>query len=62
MLFRSVLAMAKLPEADRAAFAALDLGAATLSPDKLGPVIAEPHASWMERIEVEWRRRYASGN
>lgn len=58
----TVLAMAKLPEPDRAAFAALDLGVATLPPDKLGPVIAEPHASWMERIEAEWRRRYASGN
>nr|WP_246041441.1 ABC transporter substrate-binding protein [Peteryoungia ipomoeae] len=58
----TVLSMAKLPEAERASFAALDLGVATLSPDKLGPVIAEPHASWMERIEVEWRRRYASGN
>jgi putative thiamine transport system substrate-binding protein len=58
----TVLAMSKLPEPDRAAFEALDLGAATLSPDKLGPVIAEPNASWMERIEVEWRRRYASGN
>jgi putative thiamine transport system substrate-binding protein len=58
----TVLAMTKLPEAHRAAFAALDLGVATLGPDKLGPVIAEPHASWMERIEVEWRRRYASGN
>ena len=58
----TVLAMSKLPEPDRAAFAALDLGVATLSPDKLGPVIAEPHASWMERIEVEWRKRYASGN
>jgi len=58
----TVLAMSKLPEPDRAAFKALDLGSATLAPDKLGPVIAEPHASWMERIEVEWRRRYASGN
>ena len=58
----TVLAMGKLPEEDRAAFAALDLGVATLAPDQLGPVIAEPHVSWMERIEVEWRRRYASGN
>lgn len=58
----TVLAMGKLPQEDRAAFAALDLGVATLAPDQLGPVIAEPHASWMERIEVEWRRRYASGN
>ncbi len=58
----TVLSMAKLAEPDRAAFAGLDLGVATLAPDQLGPVIAEPHASWMERIEVEWRRRYASGN
>ena len=58
----TVLAISKLPEADRAAFAALDLGAATLAPDKLGPVIAEPHTTWMNRIEVEWSRRYASGN
>jgi putative thiamine transport system substrate-binding protein len=58
----TVLAMTKLPEADRAAFRSLDLGAATLAPDQLGPVVAEPHASWMERIEAEWRRRYASGN
>ena len=58
----TVLSMAKLPQAERSAFQALDLGVATLAPNKLGPVIAEPHASWMERIETEWRRRYASGN
>jgi putative thiamine transport system substrate-binding protein len=58
----TVLSMAKLADSDRAAFGALDLGVATLPPDKLGPVIAEPHSSWMERIELEWRRRYASGN
>ena len=58
----TVLSMDKLGEADRKAFRSLDLGIATLAPDELGPVIAEPHASWMERIETEWRRRYASGN
>lgn len=58
----TVLSMDKLDEADRAAFQSLDLGIATLAPEQLGPVIAEPHASWMERIETEWRRRYASGN
>lgn len=58
----TVLSMEKLPEADRAAFQSLDLGVATLPPGELGPVIAEPHASWMDRIETEWRRRYASGN
>lgn len=58
----TVLSMSKLPDAQRAAFQSLDLGVATLAPDALGPVIAEPHASWMDRIETEWRRRYASGN
>lgn len=58
----TVLSMAKLPEADRIAFQSIDLGVATLSPEDLGPLIAEPHPSWMERIEAEWRRRYASGN
>ncbi|WP_029617736.1 ABC transporter substrate-binding protein [Pseudorhizobium marinum] len=58
----TVLSMEKLPEADRAAFQSLVLGVATLPPGELGPVIAEPHASWMDRIETEWRRRYASGN
>ncbi|OJF99687.1 hypothetical protein AX761_10575 [Rhizobium sp. 58] len=58
----TVLSVAKLSDVDRAAFEGLDLGVATLSPDKLGPVLVEPHASWMERVETEWRRRYASGN
>lgn len=58
----TVLSLSKLPNAERAAFQSLDLGVATLAPDALGPVIAEPHASWMDRIETEWRRRYASGN
>jgi len=58
----TVLSLEKLPETDRAAFRSLDLGVATLSPDQLRPVIAEPHASWMDSIEIEWRRRYASGN
>ncbi len=56
----TVLAMDKLPEADRAAFATLDRGIATLAPAELGPVLAEPHASWMTRIEAEWKRRYGS--
>lgn len=58
----TVLSMSKLPQAERAAFQSLDLGVATIAPDALGPIIAEPHASWMDRIESEWRRRYASGN
>ncbi|MFP1630485.1 ABC transporter substrate-binding protein [Zhengella sp. ZM62] len=58
----TVLAMAKLPAEDRARFEALDLGVATLPPEKLGPAIAEPHASWMTRLEEEWKRRYGVAN
>ena len=58
----TVLAMEKLPAADRAAFDAIDLGVATLRPDELGPAIDEPHPSWMDRLEVEWKRRYGVGN
>ncbi|MEQ9638585.1 MAG: ABC transporter substrate-binding protein [Alphaproteobacteria bacterium] len=57
----TVLAMDKLTANDRARFDALDLGAATLSAAELGKALGEPHASWMERIEVEWARRYAAG-
>ncbi|MBO0905847.1 ABC transporter substrate-binding protein [Jiella sonneratiae] len=54
----TVLAMDRLPPADRDAFAEIDRGVATLPPSKLGPVLAEPHPSWMTRIEEEWKRRY----
>ena len=55
----TVLAMAKLDDADRKLFAALPRGVATLAPEKLGPTLLEPHPSWMTRIEAEWQRRYA---
>jgi putative thiamine transport system substrate-binding protein len=58
----TVLALNKLQEAERAAFAALDLGAATLPPEKLGPTLAEPHPDWMTRIETEWIKRYGAAN
>jgi len=58
----TVLAVGKLPEKDRAAFAALDLGVATLPPEKLGPALAEPHPDWMTRIETEWIKRYGAAN
>ena len=56
--YGTVLDMAALPEADRAAFAALDLGIATLSPADLGQVQDEPHPSWMSRIADDWVTRY----
>ncbi len=58
----TVLAMDKLEPEDRVRFGALDLGVATLAPGELGPVIDEPHPSWMERIEAEWKRGYGAGN
>lgn len=58
----TVLAVSKLPEQDRAAFATLDLGAATLLPEQLGPALAEPHPDWMTRIEAEWIKRYGAAN
>ena len=54
----TVLAMDKLPEDDRDAFSEIDRGIATLPPSQLGPVLAEPHPSWMTRIEAEWKRQY----
>ena len=58
----TVLAMSKLDAADRQGFDALDLGVATLGPDELGPALDEPHPSWMERLETEWKRRYGAAN
>ena len=58
----TVLAVSKLDAADRTRFDALDLGVATLKPDELGPALDEPHPSWMDRIETEWKRRYGAAN
>jgi len=57
----TVLDVDGLPAADRARFAALDLGVATLSPSELGTPLPEPHPSWMELIEDRWTKRYATG-
>ena len=56
--FQTVLNLAALTPEDRARFDALDLGVATLSPADLGPVLLEPHASWMVRIGADWAKRY----
>ena len=55
-----MLAIDALSDADKARFAALNLGIATLTPQQLGPVIDEPHASWMTALERAWTARYAS--
>ncbi len=56
--YGTVLDMAKLDDAQRAAFEDLDLGIATLGPAELGSVQAEPHPSWMTRIAEDWDARY----
>jgi putative thiamine transport system substrate-binding protein len=56
--FQTVLNLAALTPEDRARFDALTLGPATLSPADLGPVLLEPHASWMVKIAEDWASRY----
>jgi putative thiamine transport system substrate-binding protein len=58
----TVLNIAALSAEEKAAFDGLDLGIATLKPDQLGPALDEPHPSWMERVEIEWKRRYGAAN
>lgn len=57
----TVLATDKLSADAQAAFAALDMGVATLSPSELGATQLEPHPSWVAALEEAWARRYASG-
>jgi putative thiamine transport system substrate-binding protein len=54
----TVLNINALAPDDRARFAALDLGPATLGPEELGPALPEPHPSWMERLARDWAGRY----
>lgn len=58
----TVLNIEKLSDDDAALFTALELGIATLKPEELGPMLPEPHPSWMVEIEKEWTRRYSAGN
>jgi putative thiamine transport system substrate-binding protein len=54
----TVLDIPRLAPEDRARFERIAQGPATLSPAELGTPMPEPHPSWMERIEEEWKRRY----
>lgn len=60
--YGTVLDINALSVQNRAAFRTLDLGVATLSPEDLGVVQAEPHPSWMTRIAEDWVARYGVGN
>jgi putative thiamine transport system substrate-binding protein len=54
----TVLAVDKLPPADRALFDRIDLGPATPRPQQLGRLIPEPHPSWMGHLATAWAQRY----
>ena len=54
----TVLDLAALAPTDRARFASLDLGPATLPPDRLGKALPEPHPTWMVLLERRWAARY----
>ena len=57
----TVLSMLKLTDSQRMAFNKLPRGIATLSNANLADTLAEPHPSWVSRLEAAWIRRYASG-
>lgn len=56
----TVLSMGALRAEDRAAFSAVDVGPATLSPEALGTTLREPHPDWMDALEREWVERYGA--
>ena len=55
----TVLDVTRLDEAARAAFAAIDLGPATLRPADMGPTRLEPHPDWVGRLEQDWLAKYS---
>lgn len=55
----TILSMDKLPLNDRKRFEAIPKSPATLSEKELSNVIPEPHTSWVEALETEWKRRYS---
>ena len=57
----TVLSLPRLNATDQAGFMALPRGIATLSDAELGRSLAEPHPSWVPRLEMAWKQRYASG-
>jgi len=58
--YGTVLDLAALSGADRAAFDSLTLGPATLPPEALGAVQDEPHPSWAAALAADWQERYGN--
>ncbi len=56
----TVLSMEVLSEQERAAFANVDVGPATLSVEALGDTLQEPHPDWVGALEREWVERYGA--
>ena len=54
----TVLSMSRLNESDRALFEKTPIGVATLSSEKLGKTLLEPHSSWTSALEQVWQQRY----
>ncbi|WP_374384758.1 ABC transporter substrate-binding protein [Dongia sp.] len=54
----TVLEMKLLPAEARQRFETLPRGVATLAPQELGPILPEPHPSWMVAIEARWQQLY----
>lgn len=55
----SVLSFSRLSKSQQQAFNDLPRGIATLSIEELGSSLPEPHGSWVEALEKEWRKRYS---
>lgn len=56
----TVLSMTALDPEERAAFAGIDSGPATLPPEALGTTLREPHPDWVEALERAWIERYGA--
>lgn len=56
----TVLDLQRLSPDQRRRFEELPRGVATLSNAQLGKPLLEPHPSWMDRIVIEWERRYSN--
>jgi putative thiamine transport system substrate-binding protein len=55
----TVLAVGRLPAADRARFDDLPRGVATMAPGEQSGPLPEPHPSWTTRLADAWTARYA---